>query len=117
MSMFHHSLYTHCNSRKPYLNKSIIVAQNGKFFKNLFNKKYVKFIIKLMSKIVFFVKNKSITKKTTFYVTNGMPTSSSIWHTFLKLEDGPMRRQVAIRWTNRKTAGAVWACATQIVSN
>ena len=105
--MFHHSLYTHCNSRKPYLNKSIIVAQNGKFFKNLFNKKYVKFIIKLMSKIVFFVKNKSITKKTTFYVTNGMPISSSIWHTFLKLVDGPMRRQVAIRWTNRKTAGAV----------
>ena len=43
-----------------------------------------------------------------------MPISSSIWHTFLKLVDGPMRRQVAIRWTNRKTAGAVWACATQI---
>ena len=60
-----------------------------------------------MSKIVFFVKNKSITKKTTFYVTNGMPIGSSIWHTFLKLVDGPMRRQVAIRWTNMKTSGAV----------
>ena len=43
-----------------------------------------------------------------------MHISSSIWHTFLKLVDGPMRRQMAIRWTNRKTAGAVWACATQI---
>ena len=30
------------------------------------------------------------------------------------LVDGPMRREVAIRWTNRKRAGAVWACATQI---
>ena len=28
--------------------------------------------------------------------------------------DGPMRREVAIRWTNRKRDGAVWACATQI---
>ena len=43
-----------------------------------------------------------------------MPISSSIWHTFLKLVDGPMRRPEAIRWANRKTAGAVWACATQI---
>ena len=63
-----------------------------------------------MSKIVFVVNN----KKTTFYVTNGMSISSSIWHTFLKLLDGPMRRLVDIRWTNRKTAGAVRACATQI---
>ena len=62
MSMFHHSLYTHCNSKKPYLNKSTIVSQNGNFFKNLFNKNYVKFIIKLMSKIIFFVNIKSDTK-------------------------------------------------------
>ncbi len=33
---------------------------------------------------------------------------------FLKLVDGPMRREVTIRWTNRKRDGAVWACATQI---
>ena len=25
--------------------------------------------------------------------------------------DGPMRRQLAIRWTTRKRVGAVWACA------
>ena len=30
------------------------------------------------------------------------------------LVDGPMRRDVAIIWTNRKRDGAVWACATQI---
>ena len=47
MSMFHHSLYSQHNSRKPYLNKSLIVPQNDNFFKNLFNRKYVKFIIKL----------------------------------------------------------------------
>ena len=28
--------------------------------------------------------------------------------------DGQMRREVAVRWTNRKRAGAVWSCATQI---
>ena len=32
----------------------------------------------------------------------------------MALVNGPMRREVAIRWTNRKRAGAVWACATQI---
>ena len=32
----------------------------------------------------------------------------------MALVDGPMRREVAIRWTNRKRDGAVWACATQI---
>ena len=66
--MFHHSLYTHCNSRKPYLNKSIIVAQNDNFFKNVLNKKYVKFIIKVMPKMFFFVNIKSNTKYKTFYV-------------------------------------------------
>ena len=30
------------------------------------------------------------------------------------LVDGLMRREVAIRWTNEKRAGAVWACAIQI---
>ena len=53
MSMFHHSLYSQHNSRNPYLNKSLIVPQNDNFFKNLFNRKYVKFIIKLMSKNCF----------------------------------------------------------------
>ena len=42
MSMFHHSLYSQHNSRNPYLNKSLIVPQNSKFFKSLFYKKYVK---------------------------------------------------------------------------
>ena len=42
-----------------------------------------------------------------------MPISSSIWHTFLELADGPMRRQLAIRWTNRMTARVLSACATQ----
>ena len=30
------------------------------------------------------------------------------------LVEGPMRREVAIRWTNRTRGGAVWACATQM---
>ena len=53
--MFHHSLYSQYNPRKPYLNKKLSVAQNGIFFKNVFNKKYVKFNININSKIVFFV--------------------------------------------------------------
>ena len=32
----------------------------------------------------------------------------------MALVDGGMSREVAIRWTNRKRPGAVWACATQI---
>ena len=46
-------LYSEHDFRKPYLNKSLIVPQNGNFFKNLFNRKYVKFIINQISKIVF----------------------------------------------------------------
>ena len=53
MIMFHHSLYSHYNSRKPYLNKKRPVAQNGIFFKNVFNRKYFKFNLNIMSKIVF----------------------------------------------------------------
>ena len=32
----------------------------------------------------------------------------------MALVDRPKRREVAIRWTNRKRAEAVGACATQI---
>ena len=69
MNMFHHSLYSQYNPRKPYLNKKLSVAQNGIFFKNVFNRKYVKFNINIMSNIVF-VNTKSNNKSKTFYVTN-----------------------------------------------
>ena len=36
MSMFHHSLYSQYNSRKPYLNKNQPVSQNGILSKIVF---------------------------------------------------------------------------------
>ena len=53
MQVFHPSLHSQYNSRKPYLNKKRSIVQNGIFFKNVFNRKYVKFNINIMSKIVF----------------------------------------------------------------
>ena len=53
MKMFHHSLHSKYNSRKQYLSKNRFIAKNGIFFKNVFNRKYIKFNINTMSKIVF----------------------------------------------------------------
>ena len=63
--------------------------------KNLFNKKYVKFIIKLMSKIVFFVKNKSITKKNYILCKK--------WDAYRQLHLADFLE--TSRWTNDKTGG------------
>ena len=67
--MFNNSLYGKYNSKKTYLSKNRFIAENGIFFKNVFNRKYVKFNINIMSKI-FFVNTKSNNKSKTFYVTN-----------------------------------------------
>ena len=53
MKMLHHSLHSKYNSRKQYLCKNRFIAKNGFFFKNVFNRKYIKFNINTMSKIVF----------------------------------------------------------------
>ena len=53
MKIFHHSLHNKYNSREQYLSKNRFIAKNGIFFKNVFNRKYIKFNINTMSKIVF----------------------------------------------------------------
>ena len=69
MSMFHHPLCSHYNSRKLYLNKGKIVPQNGNFLKNLFNRKYAKFNINIMSELVS-VNIRPKTGENTFNVAN-----------------------------------------------
>ena len=53
MNTFHHLPYRQHNSKKMFLNETQLVSQNSIFFKNEFNKKYVKFSINIMKKIVF----------------------------------------------------------------
>ena len=55
LSMFDHSLYSHYNSRKSHLSKNLPIAKNGFFFKSVFNRKYVKFSMNIISKSFLYI--------------------------------------------------------------